>query len=119
MVKQSDMVIKPDPKKIQASAHGFIQDYVLPTEDVGISYQQYDGRAPDKGYWVNTVCWEAYYVIDGSATIYGDDKAYSVEKGDVFIMLPGQKIRMIAKKLKIITITKPNWFASQAKIVSK
>jgi hypothetical protein len=40
-----------------------------------------------------------------------------VEKGDVFIMLPNKKIRLEAQHLKIITITKPNWYASQAKIV--
>lgn len=111
------MVIKPNSQKIKSSAGGFIQDYVLPTEEVGISYQEYDGVAPDKGSWMNKVCWEAYYIIEGSAIIYTDGKQYDVEKGDVFIMLPGQKIRMNAYHLKIITITKPNWYPSQAKIV--
>ena len=83
-----------------------------------ISYQGYDGIAPDTGWWVNAACWEAYFVIDGTATIYIDDQIHKVEKSDVVIMLPGQKTRMEAKNLKIITITKPNWYESQAKIVT-
>ncbi len=113
------MVIKANPQKIQASADGFIWDYVLPSEEVGISFQEYHGKAPDSGAWVNTVCWEAYFVIDGTATIYTNDHAETIEKGDVFIQLPGQKIRMEANHLKILTITKPNWYQSQAEIVEE
>ncbi len=111
------MRIKADAIPFSPATNGKGWDYVLPTEDIGISYQEYDGEAPDHGRWVNTVCWEAYFVITGSATIYEDDTEYEVGPRDVVIMLPGQKIRMNARKLKILTITKPNWYESQAKIV--
>lgn len=111
------MVIKPDPKAFSTATGGHGWDYVLPSEDVGISYQEYDGVAPDHGWWVNDVCWEAYFIIEGTATVYINERTYTVGPRDLVIMLPGEKVRMMAKRLKLITITKPNWYQSQARIV--
>jgi hypothetical protein len=53
------MVIKPDPHKFQTAPDGWGWDYPMPTDDVGISYQEYNGKGPEEGYWKNNVCWEA------------------------------------------------------------
>jgi mannose-6-phosphate isomerase-like protein (cupin superfamily) len=114
------MVIKPNPDKIASPPGGWIWDYELPSDDVGISYQEYSGPAPEKGYWVNTVCWEAYMVIDGTASIVIDGQVYATEKKDLVVVKPGQKVRFNeAKNLKIVTITKPNWYPDQAKIIEE
>ncbi len=60
-------------------------DYPIPSDDVGISYQEYHGRGPEKGWWVNTVCWEAYIVTSGIATVYIDDQVFNIKKGDVIV----------------------------------
>lgn len=111
------MLIRANLQKIQASQYGWIWDYPMPSQDVGISYQEYNGKAPDRGWWRNKTCWESYFVVSGTATVYVDAEIHEVKNGDVIVVLPGQKTRLEARDLKIITITKPNWTADQSEIV--
>lgn len=113
------MLIKADTRAFATAINGKGWDYPLPTEDIGISYQEYDGKAPDHGRWINTVCWEAYFIIDGTATIEIDSTTYEAQARDLLVILPGQKVRMTARQLKLLTITKPNWYESQAKITDE
>lgn len=109
------MVIKKAKTTVEQFVGGKIWDYPMPDEPVGISYQEHHGRVPKKGWGVNTVCWEAYYIIEGSAKVWIDDDEYTVASGDVVILKPNQRSFLVTKKLRLLTITQPNWYPEQYK----
>lgn len=112
------MLIKSSDSTKISIPEGTIWDYPMPNEDVGISYQTLNGRVPTKGRGVNTVCQEIYFVISGTATIYLGDKHYSVGSNDIVVIEPNIASHLEgANDLKIITITRPNWYEKQYKIV--
>ena len=113
------MVIKKKSSNLEDFATGSVWDYPMEGAPVGISYQEHDGRVPEKGWGINTVCWEAFYVLDGNAEVYIDDEKDTIEKGDVVILKPDQKSYLVARKLKLLTITKPNWYKEQYQEVIK
>lgn len=107
------MVISRSQATEESFAKGKVWDYPMPGEPVGISYQEHDGRVPEKEWGINTVCWEAYYILGGSAQVFIDSKRYKAVEGDVVIVKPNQKSYLVAKQLKVLTITQPNWFIEQ------
>ena len=112
------MVIKKKDAKDESGSVGKILDYPMDGSPVGVSYQEYPpGRAPEKGSWVNTICWEAYYILAGTGKIFIDDTEFSVEVGDVVIIKPNQKTYLVSDNLKFITITNPDFYMEQFKEV--
>jgi len=108
------MFIKKSKAIIEPFANGKIFDYLLPDENIGISYQEYaNGRAPTKGWAVNKICYEIYFIVDGKAEVFLDNEHEYVEKGDLVIIKPKQKIYFIVDNLKMITITQPNFYYEQ------
>ncbi len=107
------MIIKKDPKSIKISKKGIVYDYPLPSEEIGVSLQELDGRVPDEGFYKNNVCKEICYVISGSAEVFINNKKFSVSREDVFVINPKETSYIIAKKLKMLVITSPNWYEQQ------
>ena len=107
------MIIKKNQTKLEHFSEGKVFDYPMPSEKIGISYQEHNGRAPKKGWGVNKICYEIYYIISGKAEIYIEDEKSIVENDDVVVIFPGQKSYMKAHNLKLITITSPNWSSDQ------
>ena len=107
------MIIKKSQTRLETFDAGKVWDYPMPGEPVGISFQEHDGRVPEKGWGINTICWEAYYVIAGSARVFIGEKEYQVETGDVVVLKPNQKSYLVANKLKLLTITQPDWYTKQ------
>lgn len=108
------MIIRKSQAILEPFANGKIYDYLLPDEKIGISFQEYEsGRAPSKGWAVNKKCYEIYFIVSGSAEIYLDNEHSQVESGDLVIIKPKQKIYFISHKLKMITVTQPNFFYEQ------
>jgi len=101
------MVIKFSQTTKIPLAQGTVWDYPMPNEHLGISYQEHNGRVPQKGWGVNTACLEEYFIIDGKARVFIDNKEYEADKGDIIILEPGQKSYLIADHLKLLTITRP------------
>lgn len=96
---------------------GTIWDYPLPKKEIGISCQTLDGRCPRKGKYCNTVCHEIYFIIRGKAKVYMKDEQHDVGKGDIIIVEPNTPHYLEANNLQFITITRPNWYEEQYKIV--
>ena len=109
------MIIKKQQTTVESFAKGSIWDYPIPDEQLGISYQEHNGRVPEKGWGMNTVCFEAYYIIGGTAEVCIDDEQDTIQAGDVVILKPGSKSYLIADHLRIVTITQPNWYKEQYK----
>lgn len=107
------MIIKKSQTKIEHFAKGIVFDYPMPNEKIGISYQEHNGRTPLKGWGINKVCYELYFIIGGRAEIFIDNEKEIVTKGDLVIIFPRQKSYIIANNLKLITITSPNWNQEQ------
>ena len=92
-----------------------IWDYKLPNEKIGVSYQELNGRVPEKGWGINETCFEVYYVISGKAKANIDKNVYDIESGDLVVLEPHHKSYLEANNLQIITITNPNWLPEQYK----
>ena len=107
------MIIRKSQTKIEHFAKGKVFDYPMPNKNIGISYQEHNGRVPIKGWGINKVCYELYFIIDGNAETFIDKEKEIIAKGDLVIIFPGQKSYMMANNLKLITVTSPNWNKEQ------
>lgn len=92
-------------------------DYPMPDENLGVSYQELNGRQPETGSFRNTVCRELFYIIEGTAEVTIDGKTETVAAGDLIIIEPGQKHAGVYTKVKLITITTPNWYEKQGEMI--
>ena len=95
---------------------GTIWDYEI-NKDVGLSYQKLHMRGPKTGAYLNKVCHEVYFIIDGSATFGVGDKTYKVNAKDVVVVEPGVPHYIETTGLTYITITRPDWYEEQAQLV--
>lgn len=112
LIRKEDTVKEVDEPGVQ------VLDYRLPMNQIGLSYQELDARVPAKGAGVNEDCEERYYIIEGRATVWIDDQSYEAKAGDLVVIRPGQGSYLIAKNLKMLTVTSPDWYAGQHTIVS-
>lgn len=86
------MVIKKSKATpIKANEQSTIWDYPMPSEDTGLSFQNLNGRLPEKGWYRNKVCHEIFFITKGTAQLNIDDKEYEVAEGDIVVLKPGQK----------------------------
>jgi mannose-6-phosphate isomerase-like protein (cupin superfamily) len=97
-----------------------VWDYRMPSKETGLSVQKLDGRVPKKGWTRNTVCNEIYFILNGHGTVFVDNKKFEVGKGDVVVIRPGEKSYIKAnKKMRILTITTPDWYPDQCEFLDK
>jgi len=105
-------ISKSDRKFVGYSEDWKIFDY--PTgDDLGFAYHELNGRAPEKGQTRNNVCDEQFYVISGTGTMVVDGESSEIAEGDLIIIDKGTAHYFTGKNLRIITITKPNWYEEQ------
>lgn len=106
------MLIKfSDASKIE-TAEGTIWDYEI-SKDVGISYQNLNGRGPATGQYLNHVCHEIYYIMSGTGIFHIKDASYDVAAKDVVVVEPNTAHYIEANNLEYITITRPDWYEGQ------
>lgn len=103
-------------KKI-STKEGSIWDYLV-NDEVGIAYQQLTMRGPKSGRYLNKVCHEIYFIIEGTATFYVGKEIYQVKQKDVVVVLPNTPHYIETSDLKYITITRPDWYEDQYEQVS-
>ena len=114
------MIIRKCERKMEQIAKtGFVWDYKLPDEGIGIAVQKLNGRVPDSGQLMNTVCNEICYVISGSGIVFIEDEKYEVGEGDIFTIDAGQKSYIIAKDLHFVAVTSPDWYPEQCETVDE
>ena len=87
-----------------------------PKGDQTVAYVEMDGIYPEKGYSINSKCTETICLIDGSFSIEISGKKYMMKKGDICMILPGNKYRIVGKGKSFDFIT-PAWDKKQNKIV--
>lgn len=113
------LIKKKQAKREKISKNGLVYDYPMPSKYLGIATQELNFRIPDKGWYKNKICDEICYVISGSAILFIDDKKFNIKQGDIFIIKPKQKSYLQADNLKILTITRPNWYKEQCEILEE
>mgnify|MGYP001607984401 CR=1 FL=1 len=118
------MIIKKNQrKKEKISGKGIIYDYPVKSKKMGFSVQELDertpGRIPERGEYKNKICNEICYVISGKGSVFINNKKINISEGDIYFVKPNQKSFLIAKKIKILTITKPDWYKEQCEVVGK
>lgn len=111
------LIRKSQRKKEFFGKNDLVWDYPMADEKIGIAFHEINGRSPESGWGRNNICYEAYYIISGSAKVFVEDKEYNVAEGDVFVVDKKEKSYLIGKKLKLLTITLPNWYNEQCEIV--
>jgi mannose-6-phosphate isomerase-like protein (cupin superfamily) len=112
------MVIKKSTATpIKVNERSTIWDYPMPSEDTGLSYQNLNGRLPEKGWYINRVCHEIFFITKGTAKFNIENKNYDLTEGDAVILKPRQKHYGIYSNTSLITITSPNWFEEQCEVI--
>ncbi len=111
-IRSKDRVLEVDEPGVK------IYDYNLNDKRLGISYQELNGRVPGEGVGINTECDEWYFVIEGKTEVNIDQKKYSAEEGDIIFIPKGSTSHLTANSLKLLTITRPDWFQQQHKVVN-
>ena len=99
------------------SGDGVVWDYPVPDEQIGFARQKLNGRVPEKGFYVNKVCHELVYILQGSGTLILESKKIKFEPGDLLVIPPGKKSAIIAHHVILLTITRPNFYADQCALI--
>lgn len=108
------MIIKKSQRNLEVDEPDMkIFDYDLGTEEVGVSYQELRGRIPKEGQGKNLEVDEWYFVLEGTGTVAIDGQDFAIEQGDIVNLPKGSTSCLEANDMKILTITRPNWFEDQ------
>ncbi len=103
--------------KIKAGKQHIVWDYPMTNKNIGISYQEINGKSPDNGWWKNSVCEEWYYVMGGKGKALIENKSHDFSSGDIIVLPKMKKHKIIGKKLKLLAITTPDWYYEQSEII--
>lgn len=87
-----------------------------PKGDQTVAVVEMDGIYPESGYSINSVCTETICLIEGELEVEIEGKKYEMEKGDVCVILPGNKYKVRGKGKSFDFIT-PAWDKKQNKII--
>jgi mannose-6-phosphate isomerase-like protein (cupin superfamily) len=87
-----------------------------PRKDQSIAIVDCKGTYPEKGWSINSVCTETIYLLEGSLLIECDGERATLLPGDLFVISPGQKYRIIGEGKSVDFIT-PAWDKEQNKII--
>jgi len=95
---------------------GVIWDYLI-NKEIGVSYQELKMRGPKSGRYLNEVCHEVYFIIEGTAKFFVGQEIYSVQPKDIVVVEPNTPHHIETSSLRYITITRPDWYEAQYKQV--
>jgi mannose-6-phosphate isomerase-like protein (cupin superfamily) len=98
------------------TSEGTIWDYEI-NKDIGISYQELHTRGPASGNYLNAVCHEIYFIIEGTATFVIEGTSYPVGRNDIVVIQPNTPHHIETTSLRYVTITRPDWYEAQYKQV--
>ncbi|MEX0649755.1 MAG: cupin domain-containing protein [Candidatus Andersenbacteria bacterium] len=83
-----------------------------PTEKLSCALVEQDGRYPTEGYKQNSICTEAFFVIDGSLKITVNGEVHQMNKHDVAYIPPKTPYAVEGKGTVFIFI-EPKWDSTQ------
>jgi mannose-6-phosphate isomerase-like protein (cupin superfamily) len=110
------MLIKKENAREKAnSKECTVWEYDFPSKNLGFATAKINGRYPEKGKAMNTICDEMYYVISGEAVVHTADGEFKIKQGDAFLFEKNKWYWVEAKNLFIALPTAPAWYFEQYK----
>ena len=110
---------KKDARKFKIS--GGTKGLIYPSSPKGdqtIAMVEMDRIYPEKGYSINDNCTETIFMLSGKFKMEVSGKKYTLKKGDMFTILPGNKYR-IKGKGRAMDFISPLWDSTQNHIIEK
>lgn len=92
-------------------------EYPLGDKDINGAIIKLDGRYPQKGYALNTVCKELAYIIEGNGTLTQGSTNHELQTGDMLLLLPGEKYYFEGRMTMLMPCT-PAWYPEQHQTVT-
>lgn len=93
-------------------------EYSFEDKDIDLGISTITGRYPEEGYNINVVSKELVYVLDGSSKVCFEKDIIEINKGDAFLIEPGEKYYWETNYCVVTTTCTPAWSEEQHKIVS-
>lgn len=66
-------------------------NYPLNDKDINVAVIKLNGRYPEKGRVMNTVCKELSYILKGCGKLFLENRVIEVKEGDVVLIEPNEK----------------------------
>jgi alkylated DNA repair dioxygenase AlkB len=87
-------------------------EYSMGDKDINGAVGIINGRYPDKGRVVNTVCKELVYVLSGTGRVVIEGKEINFKEGDLILIEPNEKY-FWEGSFKIFMPCAPAWYPEQ------
>lgn len=91
-------------------------EYPLNDKDINVAVIKLNGRYPETGRVMNTVCKELSYIIKGNGKLFVEDKIFEIEEGDVVLIEPNEKYYWEGNFTMFVPCT-PAWTLEQHKAI--
>ena len=111
------IVKKSQTNKFKNSEQCIAIEYPLGDKDINGSIIKLNGRYPQKGKVVNTVCKELAYIVKGSGGIAVGDNIYDVNEGDLVLIYPNEEYYWEGNLIMFVPST-PAWYQQQHKEIT-
>ncbi len=85
------IIHKAQTKEFKNSEKCVAIEYPMQDKDINGAVIKLNGRYPEKGRVVNTVCKELAYVISGSGKVVIENQEIKFNQGDLILIEPGEK----------------------------
>ncbi len=92
-------------------------EYPLRNKDINVAVIKLNGRYPDSGRAVNTVCKELAYIINGSGKLIVEGQVIELKKGDLVLIEAGEKYYWISD-MEMLVPCVPAWYPEQHTFIS-
>lgn len=102
--------------KIPGGTNGFLYQQVI-NSGQSLAFVSMDGVYPEKGFSINDICTETFFVVDGSLNVTVDKEEFALERHDAIVIAPGKKYKVSGVATVVDFIT-PQWDSSQNHIIN-
>lgn len=112
LIKLENAITGKNSDKCKTLEYSFLNKKI----DLGIA--TITGRFPDRGYALNEISEELVYVLEGTGTIYFEDKEVRFNKGDAILIEPNDKYYYETEYCVLSLSCTPAWSPNQHKVIS-
>jgi mannose-6-phosphate isomerase-like protein (cupin superfamily) len=106
-IKASGGIKRKNSEACTAIEYGFDDE-----KNINSAVIELNGRYPETGFALNTVCEEVLYVIEGSGQLVGSQTKIIIETGDMLRIKPNEKYYFDGN-LKLLISSSPAWYPEQ------
>jgi mannose-6-phosphate isomerase-like protein (cupin superfamily) len=111
------LVKKGQAIRIAPSPLCTLWDFAVPSKRFGLAHSIINGRYPEQGKVLNTVCEKAYFAVSGKAIVHCELGNYEFQEGDAFYLAQGGWHWLEADNLHVVVVHSPPWSAEQHRML--